>query len=431
MSAASQARRMIPELEIIAFERGDFVSYSACGEPYVVGGEVSDIEELVARTPAEFAERNIGVHLRSEVLEIDLDRRSILVDSEGDRSRIGFDYLMYSTGSRPRRPTNVDGIEAAFGLRTLNDAAALRDRVDDGLRGAVVVGGGYIGLEAAEALAHRGVNVTVVTAGEHVLSRTLDPDMGALADEAVRMLGIELATGIYIDSLDETVASGSGRSFAGDAVIIGLGTAPESELAARGGIDIGVTGAVAVDSFQETSQPGIWAGGDCAEATHRVSGRQVNIALGTVANKAGRVAGTNIGHVVKGSSTRSSFPGVLGTAITKVGEVEIARTGLLTSEAELYGFEPTVGRVTGTNTAGYWPTAARVDLKLIADHVTRRILGAQIVGGPGSGKKIDVIAAAIWAGMLIDELELVDFGYAPPFSAVWDLIHIAARRAAS
>ena len=431
MSAASQAKRLAPGLEIIAYERGDYVSYSACGEPYVVGGEVSDVEDLLARTPAEFAARGITVHLRSEVIEIDLDRRAIVVDSAGDRSRIGFDYLMYSTGAHPLRPLSVAGAEKALGLRSLNDAEELRRVVDRGVKKAVVVGGGYIGLEGAEAFVHRGRNVTLVTSGEHVLTRTLDPDMGALADDAVRRLGIDLITGVYIDTIDEHSAAGAGREFTGDVVVIGLGTSPESELARQAGIETGVTGAVAVNSLQETNQPGIWSGGDCAETTHRVSGRQVNIALGTVANKTGRVAGTNIGYTSLGDSERETFPGVLGTAITKIGEVEIARTGLLTAESVIYGYEPAVGTVTGTNTAGYWPTATRVDVKLIADHITGRVLGGQIVGGPGSGKKIDVIATAIWAQMSIDELAWVDLAYAPPFSSVWDLIHIAARRASS
>ncbi len=430
ISAASQAKRLAPDLEIIAFERGDYVSYSACGEPYVMGGEVAEVDDLVARTPAEFAARDISVHLRSEVMEIDLDRRTILVDSAGDRSEIGFDYLMYSTGARPLRPPSVAGAEKALGLRWLNDADHLRELVDRGTRKAVVVGGGYIGLEVAEAFAHRGRNVTLVTSGEHVLTRTLDPDMGSLADAAVRRLGIELVTGVYIDTIEEHEAHGGGHDFLGDVVVIGLGTSPESELARQAGIETGVTGAVAVNSFQETNQPGVWSGGDCAEATHRVSGRQVNMALGTVANKTGRVAGTNIGNTAVGDSERETFPGVLGTAITKVGEVEIARTGLLTGESVIYGYEPAVGTVTGTNTAGYWPTATRVDVRLIADHISRRVLGGQIVGGPGSGKKIDVIATAIWAQMSIDELAWVDLAYAPPFSSVWDLIHIAARRAA-
>ncbi|HEX2420434.1 MAG TPA: FAD-dependent oxidoreductase [Acidimicrobiia bacterium] len=431
MSAASQAKRLAPDLEILAFERGDYVSYAACGEPYVVGGEVSRVDDLVARTPAEFAARGIAVQLRSEVLEIDLDRRTILVDSSGDRSRLGFDYLMYSTGARPLRPPSVVGAEKAWGLRTLNDAENLRRLVDRDLKKAVVVGGGYIGLEAAEAFAHRGRNVTLVTSGEHVLTRTLDPDMGALADDALRRLGIEVVTGVYIDAIDEHMASGGGLDFFGDVILIGLGTSPDSELARGAGIGIGITGAVAVNPQQETDQPGIWSGGDCAESTHRVSGRQIHLALGTAANKQGRIAGTNIGHAAAGQTERVTFPGVLGTAITKVGEIEIARTGLLTAECVLYGFEPAVGSVTGTNTASYWPTAARTDLKVIADHVSRRVLGAQIVGGAGSGKKIDAIATAIWAEMSIDELAWVDLAYAPPFSGVWDLIHIAARRAAS
>lgn len=425
MSAASQARRLRPELEIVAYERGSHVSYSACGEPYLVGGEVDEIEELVARTPAQFAERDIEVNLHHEVREIDLHSRTVTVDHAGTRDRIGFDHLVYSTGARPRRPSSIEGIALPYALRSLDDAARLRDRVDSGVASALVVGGGYIGLEAAEAFVHRGVNVTLCTSGDHVLTRTLDSDMGEIADQAVRRLGIDLRTNHRVESVSATAASGEGFDLRADLVLLGLGTVPEVEVATAAGIGIGGTGAVATDEFQATDQEGIWSAGDCAEATHRVSGRKVNIALGTVANKAGRITGTNLAQPER----KLRFPGVLGTAITKVGETEIARTGLCSHEAG--DFDLISGSVQGTNTAGYWPTATRVDVKLLADRNTRRVVGGQIVGGPGSGKKIDVIALAIWGGISIDELAWVDFAYAPPFSGVWDLIHIAARRAAA
>ncbi len=429
MSAASQAKRLAPGLEVIAFERGNHVSYSACGEPYLVGGEVSSIDRLVARTPAEFAARDIEVQLQTTVRAIDFERRSVVVEKDDERTRIGFDYLMYSTGANPARPDTIAGVAGAYGLRSLDDAAHLRDVVDDGVKRAAVVGGGYIGLEAAEALVHRGINVSLVTRGTHVLSRTIDPDMGEQANEAVRRLGIDLRVSAPVVAVSSEGVSTEHDMIPAELIVLGLGTRPECALADEAGIALGESGAVAVNEFQETNIEGVWSAGDCAEATHRVSGRQVNVALGTVANKAGRIAGTNIGAIINGKE-KAKFAGVLGTAITKVGEVELARTGLTSLQAEAAGFEVVSGKVAGTNTAGYWPNAAPVELKVIADATSGRLLGAQIIGGPGSGKKIDALAMALWAEIGVEELAWIDFAYAPPFSGVWDLIHIAARRAA-
>lgn len=429
MSAASQAKRLAPDLEVLAFERGNHVSYSACGEPYLVGGEVSDMDRLVARTPEQFAKQGIEVHLQTTVRAIDFDHRSVVVDREGERSRIGFDFLMYSTGATPARPQSIAGAGRAYGLRSLDDAAQLREIVDARIKNAAVVGGGYIGLEAAEALCHRGVAVTLVTSGSHVLSRTFDPDIGESANDAVRKLGIDLVVSAPVYGISTAGIATGGEMILADLVVLGVGTDPEVSLAREAGIEIGGSGAVAVNEFQETNVEGVWSAGDCSEATHRLSGRQVNIALGTIANKAGRIAGTNIAASINGAD-KSRFPGVLGTAITKVGEVELARTGLTTRQAQAAGFEVVSGTVSGTNTAGYWPNAAPVDLKVIADRKSGRLLGAQIVGGPGSGKKIDTLALALWTEMKVEDLAWVDLAYAPPFSGVWDLIHIAARRAA-
>lgn len=432
MSAASQARRLRDDLEIIAFERSSHVSYSACGEPYYVGGMVDSIDSLVARTPAEFAERRIEVHLRHDVSAIDLDKREIHVTSL-DRSRsrtVGFDQLIYSTGSLPLRPVDIAGIDSpgVFGLRTLEDAEVLKLRADQVPGRVVMVGGGYIGIEMAEAMVDRGWHVSMATSGRHVLERTLDDRMGELTDRAVREYGVELLTQARVTSVEDVgtqhIVSGEGFSLLADLVVIGLGAGPEVDLAVAAGIPLGVTGAVAVDDRQATAVPGVWSAGDCAEARHRVSGLPINMLLGTVANKTGRIAGTNIG----GGDAR--FPGVLGTAITRIGPTEIARTGLKVDGAGASGFAPVAGFARGTVRAGYWPDNAPMAVMVIADKNTGQLLGGQIVGGTGAGKRIDVIATAIWAGMTAAELAWVDLAYAPPFSGVWDLIHIAARRAA-
>lgn len=432
MSAASQARRLQRDLEIVAFERSNYVSYSACGEPYYVGGLVDSIDSLVARTPADFAERRIEVHLRHEVTEIDLDRRQIRVRNlEDSTSRtLGFDHLMYATGSRPLRPVAITGIEGprVFGLRTLEDAIRLKQIADRGPGHAVMVGGGFIGIEMAEAMIDRGWKVTMATSGRHVLERTLDDPTGELADRAVREYGVELLTLARVTDIEDRgskhVVSGEGFALTADLVVIGLGAGPEVELAAAAGIPLGATGAVTVDDRQATGVPGVWSAGDCAEVRHRVSGLPVNMLLGTVANKTGRIAGTNLA----GGDGR--FPGVLGTAITRIGTTEISRTGLKVEEAAAAGFSPVTGLARGTVSAGYWPNTSRMTVLVIADGSTGQILGGQIVGGPGAGKRIDVLATAIWSGLTAAELAWVDLAYAPPFSGVWDLIHIAARRAA-
>lgn len=437
MSAASQARRLDQDLEIIAFERGGYVSYSACGEPYYIGGLVDSLDKLVARTPEQFADRDIEVHTRHEVTAINLDRREVrVVDLAANSSRaVGFDHLMVSTGSRPLRPSYVEGVNlpGVVGLRTLEDAEAVKQLVGGDVKKVVVVGGGYIGLEVGEALVDRGIEVTMITSGNHVLERTLDDEMGALVDEAVRSYGVELHTALRVQCIQGTDrATGIGcdeTEFPADLIVIGLGAGPEVELAKAAGIPLGDSGAIAVDEYQRTRVEGVWSAGDCAEVRHRVTGTPVNVQLGTVANKSGRIAGTNIAASINGSGLKA-FPGAMGTAITKIGDTEISRTGLKVEQSREAGFSPVVGMATGTTTAGYWPTARRMDLIVIADQQTGKVLGGQIVGGPGAGKKIDVIATAIWNGMTAEELSWVDLAYAPPFSGVWDLIHIAARRAA-
>jgi NADPH-dependent 2,4-dienoyl-CoA reductase/sulfur reductase-like enzyme len=432
MSAASQARRMDRDLEIVAFERSGYGSYSACGEPYYVAGIVDSIERLVARTPERFAHMGIDLRTRHEVEAIDLDRRLVRVaDLEGgSRFEMPWDQLMVSTGAHPLRPASIAGIDlpGVLALRTLEDAVTLRAMTEHEAERVVVVGAGYIGLEMAEALAGRGAHVTIVTLGPHVLEKTLDPEMGRIVDDAVRDAGVELLTDTTVDRIvGDVKATGVAAGDAlvpADLVFLGLGTAPDVALAEAAGIPLGVTGAIAVDDRQRTRVEGVWSAGDCAETVHRVNGQAVNIHLGTIANKTGRIAGTNIG----GGDAR--FPGVLGTAIVKVFDLEVACTGLNTAQSAASGFDPVVGIAKGRAGASYWPDAAGMVVSVIADRVTGRVLGGQVVGGEGTGKRIDALATAIWKEATLDDLAWADLAYAPPFTGVWDLINIASRNAA-
>ena len=433
MSAASQARRRRPasDLEIVAYERSSWVSYSACGEPYHVAGQVDPLEALVARTPEQFAQRDIEVHIRHEVTAIDTSSRTVSVRRLDDGTVFDdrYDQLLIATGATAVRPP-IAGRDLAgvHELRTLDDAALLRAVADRGPGSVVIVGGGYIGLEAAEAFGERGWDVTVVSAHPGVLERLLDPDLGLAVVEAMRARGIRVITGARVSCIvgSEQVESVEvdGEPIPATAVVLGLGSRPEVELAEAAGIPLGPTGAIAVDDTQRTPIDRIWAAGDCAEARHRLTGQPANVHLGTIANKTGRVAGINLG----GESI--TFPGVLGTAITRVCDLEVAAVGLRASDAAAAGFDAVDGTAKGTTTAGYMPEARPMTIRAVAERGTGRLLGAQIVGGPGAGKRVDVFATAIWNGMTAEDLEWTDLSYAPPFSGTWDLVAIAAREAA-
>ena len=433
MSAASQAKKRRPELEVVAFERGRATSYSACGIPYWIGGAVESEAALVARTPEQHRANGIDVRMRTEVTAIDLDRRRVgWRDLESGREGTEpFDDLVHATGSVPMRPP-VPGIDApgVHGVQVLDDGVALRAALTSGrVRRVVVVGGGYIGLEIAEACRVRGLDVTVVDRSATPVG-TYDPDVGTFLADAVREEGIELvlsdavtaiATGA--DGRARAVHTASGRELEADLVVLGLGVRPDVTLAREAGIPLGTSGGIAVDVRMRTAVDGVWAAGDCVESRHRLSGERVVVALGTHANKQGRVAGINIG------GGYATFPGVIGTQVTKVCDLEVARTGLSTEEAEQAGFSFVTASVDSTTKAGYFPGAQPIRIKMLAERRTGRLLGAQLVGRQGAAKRIDTLAVCIWNAMSVDEVLSLDLSYAPPFSPVWDPVLIAARKA--
>lgn len=428
MAAAAQARRLAPELEIVALERGTRTSYSACGIPYLVAGDVEDPEDLVARTPEEFREAHrIDARIRQEVMAIDLDRREVEVrDLERERTyRLGFDQLAIGTGARPVRP-DLPGIDAAHvhGVQTVDDGIRLLAEAREmGCRDVVVVGAGYIGLEMAEAFHRWGARVTLVESNDVPMARTLDEDMGGRLVDALRSLGVECRFGERVLGFEEGRVTTEGGTVPADLVVLGLGVVPEARLAEDAGLALGSRGSIRVNRRQATSAEGVWAAGDCAETYHRVSQRRIHIALGTVANKTARVAGVNIG------GGYATFPGVVGTAVTKVCGTEVARTGLSTEEAHRAGFSVTGTVVEATTRAGYLPEAEPVAVKAIVEDRSGRLLGMQIVGGAGSAKRIDTAATAITAEMSVADVVELDLGYAPPFSPLWDPVQVAARAA--
>lgn len=434
MSAASQARRRAPadQLEIVAFERGPRTSYAACGLPYLLAGDVARASDLVARTPDEHRSRGIDARVLHEVQGIDVSERTVTVtDLASGRTAVEpWDELLIATGAVGVRPP-LPGIDAGgiHEVRSIDDAVAVEAALAEGARRAVVVGAGYIGLEVAEALVARGLEVAVVEMAEHCMGATLDASMARRVDEAVRAAGVALHLGSPVGGFEATagrvraVATADG-TIPADLVVLGLGVRPRVELATAAGIPVGEVGGIVVDDRMHTPVEGVWAAGDCVESRHRVSGRAAVVALGTHANKQGRVVGTN---VTGGDAT---FGGVLGTAITRFGELEIGRTGLTLAEAERLGIPAVASETRASTRPHYMPDASVVDLLLVVDPSGGRLLGAQVVGGPGAGKRIDVLATALWNGMTVAELADADLSYAPPFSPVFDPVALAAGRAA-
>ncbi len=434
MSAASQAKRLAGDgLEVVALERGRHVSYSACGIPYWVGGVVDDVDRLVARTPEQHRANGIDLRMRSEAVALDLDRREVEVrdHSAGRTYRLGFDDLVLATGARPRRP-EVPGIDAdgVHGVQTLDDGEALLDGLAGDPRRAVVIGGGYIGVEIAEAMVNRGLEVTVVTRSAEPMA-TLDPDMGRQVHDAMEGMGIDVWTSVR---LDEVATGTDGRVRAvvtdrgelpADLVVLGTGVSPETTLAAQAGLRLGRWGGLTTDlQMRVFDAEGVWAAGDCVESIDLISGNRVHVALGTHANKQGRVVGTNLG------GGYATFPGVVGTAVSKVCDLEIARTGLRERDCDAVGFRYLTVRVESTTRAGYYPGAEPVTVKLVVEQRSGRLLGVQIVGREGSAKRVDAMAVALWNRMTVEEIVSLDLGYAPPFSPTWDPVLIAARKAA-
>ena len=391
---------------------------------------VDRADRLIVRDPETFrSKQNIEVHVSHEVLEIDPDRSRVLVRrrEDGESRWEAYDELLISTGAVPVR-IPAEGSDAAgiFGVNTFESGIqVLRFIEENGPKQAVIIGGGYIGLEMAENLLKRGLDVSLVELNREVMP-TLDPDMGRLVSEALIATGVNLHReerflGFETDKNRVRAVKTDKSTLPADLVIMGLGVRPNTELAGQAGIPLGTAGSIKVNALMQTEKENIWAAGDCAESFHLVSHKPVHIALGTVANKQGRVAGVNIG------GGYATFPGVVGTAVSRICEVEVARTGLQEKELRPLGIQYAAVVIDSHTRASYYPDNAPITVKLIAEKRTGRLLGGQIVGKEGTAKRIDIVATALHAKMTLQEIMDLDLSYAPPFSSVWDPVAIAAR----
>lgn len=384
----------------------------------------------MARSPETFrAKQDIDVRIRHEVTAIDPQARRVhVVDLTSGRDFWEpYDELLLATGARPIIP-KLDGHDAqgVLAVHTLESGIRVRKFVEmTRPRHAVVVGGGYIGLEMAEAFLLLGVNVRLIEKAPQVMT-TLDPDVAAFVADALQAKGVALHLEESLEGFEtkngtlSAVVTDKG-AYAADIALMGLGVRPNTEIAAEAGIPLGVRGALHVDRRMATSVEGVWGAGDCAESYHLITGKPFYVALGTVANRHGRVAGTNI------AGGRALMGGVLGTAVTKICSVEVGRTGLQEQELQELGWDYVSETIVSRTKAGYFPESGPIHVKLLAEKRTGKIFGGQIVGETGSAKRIDVVATAITGGLTVEAMSELDLGYAPPFSPLWDPVIIAAR----
>ena len=415
--AASRARRLDPEMEITVYQEEPEPSISECGLPYLLSGVVGRREELVARTPERFAKQDIEVLVRHRVEKLDAagKRLSVRDLAAGEAFEDIYDRLVVATGARAVLPpipgADLDGV---FKLRFLTDSDEVRRYTEEhSPKRAVVVGGGYIGLEVAENLCRIGMEVSLIEGADRVaLAYGLEVSERVEAELAKH--NVKAYTG---EKVEEFVGEGRirGVRFGGteletDLVIVGVGIKPCVDLAEEAGAEIGPTGAIRVDEHMRTSLPDVWAAGDCVETTHLVSGGPVWVPLGDTANQMGRVAGTNAATGHDGVE----FPGVLGTGIFKVFDLGVGKTGLSEREAEDTGFEVVSAEIEVYDRAAYYPGAGKVFLKLIANGSTGRLLGAESAG-TGADKLTDICATAIWGKLSYPDLINIDLAYSPPY----------------
>lgn len=413
---------------------GPYVSFANCGLPYYVGGEIQNLEDLLLMTPERFAQRfRIQVELEQEVTSIDRAGHRVEVQDlrSGESRWVPYDRLMLAPGGRPVLPP-LSGIEqrGVFSLTTVPEAEALRRWIRERqVRQAVVVGAGFIGLEAVEAMLQLGLEVHLVEKLPQVMP-PMDPEMAGLVAAHLVEKGVSLHLGAEVTRFPGEgelagVELSTGELLPAQAAVVAIGVRPELTLAREAGLEIGPSGGMVVDDRMRTSDPDVYACGDVVEVTNRITGKKVRLPLAGPANKEGRVAGANA------AGGDMSFPGIVGTSIVKVCDFSAGKTGLSEREAREAGFDPLVSYTHPAHHAGYYPGAQPLDLKLVADRESGRILGAQIVGRQGVDKRIDVLATAIYAGMAVEDLEGLDLAYAPPYSSAKDPVIMAGFVAAN
>ena len=427
-TAAARIRRLDEQARIVVFERSGYISYANCGLPYYIGGIIEDPEDLTLQTPESFWKRfRVAMKVRHEVTAIHRDRKTVSVKNldTGEEFEEDYDKLILSPGAKPVRP-DLPGVDLPqiFTLRTVEDTFRLKEFVEEHHpRSAVMVGGGFIGVEVAENLRHLGLEVTMVQRPKQLMN-PFDADMASFIHSEMRKHGVKLALGASVVGFEEKdggmdVLVKDGAPIHADLVVLAIGVAPESALAKDAGLVLGTKGSILVNDRMETSDPDIYAVGDAVQVKHFVTGESALISLAGPANKQGRIAADNI------CGGDSRYRGSQGSSVVKIFDITAASTGLNELNAKKAGLDADAVILSPMSHAGYYPGGKVMTMKVVFEKETFRLMGAQIVGYDGVDKRIDVLATAIRYGMRADELKDLDLAYAPPYSSAKDPVNMA------
>lgn len=433
MSAASKAKRRNPDLEVTVYEGGPHVSYSSCGIPHLVEGTVGEPEQLLVLDAGDIAKRGIDVITGTKAIGLNPYTKELTVQGPAGRDAVHYDKLCIATGTEAANPFKGGDLGGVFTLRHITDGIRLMEHVDSAKAKRIgIVGGGFLGLEMAEAFAKRGAEVHLVTRGRALPS--FDADMTDGLQQFLTEKGIRVHADTDVKGLGEGKRKGQvgvihakGADIQVDAVLVAVGVKPQTGFATKGGIHALSTGHLLVDDQMRTNLHDVWAAGDCVAARHLITGRPAGVPLALPANRMGRVAGDNIAASTERIPGPSLFfPGVLGTTVTRIFGLGFAQTGLSQEEAKKEGFDIVTSLIESKSRAVYMPDAHDMAVKLVADKDSGKLLGAQIAGPADSVLRIDAAAVAIQAGLTARKLADVETAYAPPFSPVWDPLLVAA-----
>lgn len=430
LSAALSARKTDRNTNITIIDQEEYPAYSRCALPFVIGGEIKNFNSLLTFPPSMYKMMRIDLKLRSKVIDVDPKSKTIVyIDYQGREETLQYDSLILATGASPIVPS-ISGVNkrGVYVLRTINDCKAIVEALPNS-RNAIIIGAGLIGLETADALYRRGLNVTVIEILPSIIRASLDEDMAEIVKSSIERKGVRILVSRHVDEItgnnhvDGIISNG--ERFKADIVVLATGIKANTELANRIGIQIGITGAIKVNSRMETTIKDIYAVGDCVESNHMITGQAILSQLGTTAVKQGRVAGINAagGYAV--------FPGVLNSMVSRIFDLEVGVTGLNMFQAEKYGFKVLTGSISWKTRAEYYPEAKNIRVKLLFERESLKIIGGQIVGGEFVAPHINSLALAIQAGMTVFDIINSDTCYSPPLANTWSPITLAAESALS
>ena len=429
MSAAAKFKRLSPNDDVVVYEKGDIVSFGACGLPYYVGGFFDDSNEMIARTPEAFREAGVEIHTKHEVTNVDFSNKKVTVKNLNTNEVLeeSYDKLMIASGARAIIPPikNID-LENVVTLKSMDDGNKLRELMSkEENKKIAIIGAGFIGLEAAEAAKHRGKEVTVIQLQDRVLQEVFDKDITDLLEEELRENGVNL---LLSETVIELIGDGkvskvktNKREIEADIVILATGVKPNTDFLNCDEIKMIRNGAIVVDKYGRTSVEDVYAAGDCATINSLITDREIYVPLATGANKLGRIVGENL------AGQNNSFQGSMASSCIKVMDMEAARTGLSEKEVLNLGFNYKTKFITDMNQTSYYPGRERIYVKLIYDAHTRVILGGQVAGYKDAVQRCNVLAACIYAKMTTEQLGMLDLCYAPPFSRTWDVLNVAGN----